>query len=299
MWGWRTLVVRNDAKLRLLNGNIHIERKGEALSLPIEDIDLVLLESLEGTISLPLLRALLDKDIGLVVLGYNTMPRGVLIPFHSDTNHSNLLFLQLQAKLPFKKQIWQRIIKQKIYNQAEVLRHLRINRYTELLEIQKSVKSGDSDNREAYASKIYFNALRYGFSRKDGNAINAALNYGYAIARAALARSFFATGFACALGIKHLSKTNPFNLVDDFMEPFRPFVDFVVFSNPPEDELTTEYKRYLTGLLRLECLILNRTFTISGATWKVAQSYVNALKKQDSRLIELPQIDEISFRDFE
>jgi CRISPR-associated protein Cas1 len=299
MWGWRTVVVGSEVSLCLANGNLHLKKPGEAISLPISDIDMILFENVYGNISLPLLRALMEKGIGVIILDGSMMPTGVFLPFATSSNHSGLLFSQLSLKVPFKKQVWQRIVKQKIYNQALVLKILGIRAYKELCELEKKVKSGDADNREAYAAKIYFNALYPGFARKEENALNAALNYGYAIVRSALARSFFATGLVCALGIKHSSKTNPFNLVDDFLEAYRPFVDLLVFSNPPRKELIPEYKRYLTGVLRLECLLLSRTFTVSNAAWRTAQSYAKAVKEKNSELIELPQVDELSFRSLE
>ena len=57
--------------------------------------------------------------------------------------------------------------------------------------------------------------------------LNSALNYGYAIVRAMVARAAVTTGFIPAFGIHHRSQLNAFNLADDLVEPFRPVVDLV------------------------------------------------------------------------
>lgn len=299
MWGWRTVVVNNDVRLRLLNGNLHLEGPGEALSLPIDDIDMVIVESRGGTISIPLLRELSDRGVGVIIVDGSMMPCGIFIPYHSSTNLAGLLFHQLELKLPFKKQVWQKIIKQKIINQAMVLKNLGKNEHHALCEIASEVKSGDSTNREAYAAKLYFQALHPGFARNQENAVNGALNYGYAIIRSTLARAFSATGLNCALGIFHSSKTNPFNLVEDFIEVFRPFMDLLVFKNPPDQDLSPDLKKYLVSILKLECMMLNKTFSVSTAIWRVAQSYAQAVKRRDSSLVELPFLVDINFRSYD
>jgi CRISPR-associated protein Cas1 len=58
---------------------------------------------------------------------------------------------------------------------------------------------------------------------------NNLLNYGYAILRALVARSLVASGLLPTLGIHHRNQYNAFCLADDIMEPYRPYVDMVVY----------------------------------------------------------------------
>jgi hypothetical protein len=57
---------------------------------------------------------------------------------------------------------------------------------------------------------------------------NSALNYGYAIIRASVARALVSAGLHPALGVFHHRRNNPFCLADDVMEPLRPLVDRTV-----------------------------------------------------------------------
>lgn len=63
------------------------------------------------------------------------------------------------------------------------------------------------------------------FARRDGDIINAALNYGYSLILSACNREIVAAGYLTQLGIHHHSNENQFNLGSDLMEPFCPFVD--------------------------------------------------------------------------
>ena len=95
-----------------------------------------------------------------------------------------------------------------------------------LREMMRWVRSGDPDNVEARAARHYWSRLFSNFTRgNEADRRNKLLNYGYAIVRAAVARSLVASGFLPAFGLSHASATNAFNLADDIVEPFRPFVD--------------------------------------------------------------------------
>lgn len=95
------------------------------------------------------------------------------------------------------------------------------------------VKSGDPDNYEARAAVYYWNNFFpdiKGFTRgREGVPPNNLLNYGYAVLRAVVARSLVGSGLLPTLGIFHRNKYNAYCLADDIMEPYRPFVDKLVF----------------------------------------------------------------------
>lgn len=103
-------------------------------------------------------------------------------------------------------------------------------------------------NREGHAAKVYFNALfGKGFSRDIDCSINAQLNYGYGILLACINREIAARGYLTQLGIAHCNEYNHFNLACDFMEPFRPVIDWFVVENAAGDlDITT--KETILGL---------------------------------------------------
>ncbi|MEM5879563.1 MAG: type II CRISPR-associated endonuclease Cas1 [Candidatus Aenigmatarchaeota archaeon] len=298
MWGWRVILINSESNLKLLHGNLHIIRADGQISFPIEDIDMVLVEAPFGVVTFPLLRKLAEKGIPLLITDNTFLPSGIFLPYFSQQSVPNLLFQQLELKIPFKKRVWQRIVQQKILNQAKTL-DLLGKESKSLLEIALNVRSGDSTNREAVAAKVYFKSLLESSSRKADSLINSALNYGYSIVRSAVARSLAASGLVCALGLGHKSRTNPFNLADDFVEVFRPFVDLMIFKEPPCEELSPNYKKYLIKVLKMECAILGKIYSISTACWEIAHSYAKAVLKEDHRLVNLPSLFDFSFRDYE
>ncbi len=99
---------------------------------------------------------------------------------------------------------------------------------SKLLDMARQVRSGDPANSEAQAARVYWrNYLPDEAFRRDADAggLNALLNYGYAVLRAAVARALVAAGLLPALGLHHSNRSNAFCLADDLMEPLRPLVD--------------------------------------------------------------------------
>ena len=150
------------------------------------------------------------------------------------------------------------------------------------------MRSGDPDNIEAFAAKIYWKKLFGSDFRRTRFAIdqNKLLNYGYAIIRAATARAIVGTGLHPGLGIHHKNQYNPFPLADDLMEPLRPFVDACVYKilsetfgnkNSPDCEiqLDRQTKQRLLSILSQNCIYEGRNLPL-----QVALSYYAASVKQ-------------------
>lgn len=155
----------------------------------------------------------------------------------------------------------------------------------------KNVASDDNKNLEAKAAAFYFPALfGKGFYRSVDCIENAALNYGYSILRGIIARTLVAYGMEPCLGIHHRSELNQFNLADDIIEPFRPFVDLFVSSmNFFDDELTSESKHQLFNISNYLIYQNNKKFSIYSAIEQcvisLSQSYING-----NNLVKLPKL---------
>lgn len=220
--------------------------------IPIEDIGFVVLEHQHTDISLPLLNALSDNNVAVILCGNDFMPNAMLMNLDSNKTQGESYRTQIEASEPLKKGLWKQIIEAKIRNQAALLNKLGKDG-DRLKPYYTNVKSGDSDNREGIAAKIYWSELfGNGFIRlRDGVEPNNLLNYGYTLLRAAVARSLIGSGLFPAFGIFHRNRYNSFPLADDIMEPYRPYVDEIVFRLYAEGEqqLTKEVKTKLLGLL--------------------------------------------------
>lgn len=229
----RTLFFSTPYRLSLRNGQIVVathEMPDVEQTIPIEDVGFVVLEHQQTSITLPLLNALSDHNVAVIFCGENRMPNAMLMNLDSNTTQGEIYRDQLSAGEPLKKGLWKQIVEAKIRNQAALLHKLGKDG-DKLKPCYSNVKSGDADNREGVAAKLYWNELfgaHFVRSRK-GDAPNALLNYGYTLLRAAVARSLMGSGLFPALGLFHRNRNNSFPLADDVMEPYRPYVDEVVF----------------------------------------------------------------------
>ena len=221
-------------------------------SVPIEDIGFVILEHQQTNITLPLLNALSDNNVAVIFCGDNFMPNAMLMNLDSNKTQGESYRAQIEASEPLKKGLWKQIVEAKIRNQAALLNKLGKNG-ERLKPYYTNVKSGDLDNREGVAAKIYWGEL-FGedFIRsREGVEPNNMLNYGYTLLRAAVARSLMGSGLFPAFGIFHRNRYNAFPLADDIMEPYRPYVDEIVFDlyANGERKLTKDVKSQLLRLL--------------------------------------------------
>lgn len=229
---------------------------------PIEDIGVIVLDNKQITVTSGVLEALLENNCAVITCDNKSMPVGLMLPLCGNTTQNERFRHQLDASLPLKKQLWQQTVRAKIENQAKVL-----ERYAEgtsrCMKVWASeVKSGDSDNMEARAAAFYWKNLftMEGFTRdRDGIPPNNLLNYGYAILRAVVARGLVGSGLLPTLGIHHHNRYNAYCLADDIMEPYRPYVDELVYgivdSGADYDVLTKDLKGKLLTIPTLEVTI--------------------------------------------
>ena len=251
----RSLVFESPVILRLKDKQLVVSFKelpDEKRTIPIEDIGFVLINHPMVSISMPLLNELASNNIAVVFCDEKGLPQSMLLNFDSNLTQGKIISEQLVAGEVLKKNLWRQIIVAKIKNQSLLLNKLGLDGES-LKPLYMNVKSGDSDNKEGIAARLYFKTLFGKEFTRDRNAggINAFLNYGYAILRAATVRAALSSGLFPALGIFHHHRSNAFPLADDIMEPFRPFVDEIVYDlfRQNQYELTKENKGKLIASL--------------------------------------------------
>ncbi|MDE5624356.1 MAG: type II CRISPR-associated endonuclease Cas1 [Alistipes sp.] len=244
--------------LSLRNGQLIVHTKEAPemqKSIPIEDIGTIILEDQQTTLTLPLLNALSDNNVAVIFCGNDRMPNAMLMNLDSNKTQGESYRAQVEASEPLKKSIWKQIVEAKIRNQAALLRKLGKDG-DKLKPYYMNVKSGDTDNREGIAAKIYWAELfgREFIRMREGSEPNNLLNYGYTILRAAVARALMGSGLLPAFGIFHRNRYNAFPLADDLMEPYRPYVDQLAYRLHSEGklQLTKEVKGELLRLLFID-----------------------------------------------
>ena len=285
--GFRSVVISSKVNLSIKENNLVITKNNEPIKIPLEDIGAIVLECNQILITAYTLSILADNNIAVFTCNEVHIPNGVLMSYLHHSRQSKIARLQIGMSEPFKKRIWQKIIKQKVYNQAECLRLLELYGCKYLYNLSKQVKSGDSDFIEARAAQYYFKNL-YDCSRREDSIINGALNYGYAILRGAIARSLSAHGFYPPIGIHHRSELNEFNLADDFIEPFRPYIDIHVALRKYENELTKDNRNALVAVLHNDCLLDEKKYSVMYAIDLMISSFVTCINKNNYKLLKLP-----------
>lgn len=243
--------------------------------IPLDQIAGVIVHAHGTTWSTSLLTELADRGAPVVLCGSNHAPRSVLLPLEGHHAQGARLRAQWQAKAPFTKQAWKQVVISKITMQAAALEAIG-EAHAPVAMLRRKVTSGDSTNVEAQAARYYWPRMMGEDFRRDRTApdLNALLNYGYTVLRAATARAVVAAGLHPTIGLHHSNRGNAFALADDLMEPFRPLVDCCVRGlaarNGPE--VDTEGKRTLARLIALDLPLRGGLTPVSVALGKLAIS---------------------------
>lgn len=296
---WQNLLISRPARLSLKNRQLRCEQETGEVNLALEDIVSVVLESPQITLTSALMAACAEENIAIITCDETHTPNGLLTSFLPHSRQAGMLRAQIAWSKPFTKRLWQLIVKQKIINQAATLK-LCGREHARLTKLATEVDSGDSQNCEAQAARLYFNVLFDGvshdaFKRHGDDLSNAALNYGYAILRAAIARELVQFGFIPALGVHHCSELNAFNLADDLIEPFRPFVDAHVRLNGIGEQvggavqgLQLGERASLVQSLQLTCAVAGEHHTLLHAIHLLVKSLSTATTQAKADKLLMP-----------
>lgn len=254
---FRTVVITRQSKITYKNRFLVVKQENDEKYIHLSEIDTIIVDSISVSISAYLLKELADNKINIIFCDEKHNPFGEVVPYYSKHNTSKMIKEQIKWKASDKDKIWAEIVKNKIMNQALLLKKTKSLKYKLILSYINEVVDGDKTNREGHAAKVYFNAL-FGndFVRNSDDTINAALNYGYAILLSTINKEIINNGYLTQLGIHHKNEFNEFNLTCDLMEPFRIVIDNFVYYNQAR-KLDTEYKLDIVN-------ILNGTFKYQG-----------------------------------
>lgn len=266
-------------------------KKESEVSFPIEDLGVIVLDHKQITVTHGLIESLLENNTALITCNSNRMPVGLMLPLCGNKTQSEKFNAQIQASDPLKKNLWQQTIKAKIKNQTSVLRKFRTCNLRNMEYWENDVKSGDPDNYEARAAAYYwreaFPSIENFTRGREESPPNNLLNYGYAILRAVVARSLVSSGLLPTLGIHHHNRYNAYCLADDIMEPYRPFVDDIVFSivdnGDNYTDISTNLKSKLLQIPTIDVMLNRRKsplmIAVSQTTSSLVQCFEGKLRK--------------------
>ncbi len=287
---FRTIKITNRCKLET-QLNYLVCRSDTEKRVLLDEISVLIIENQQVCITSALLSELINHKVKVIFCDSKHNPQSELVPQHGAYNTYERIKAQINWDDEIKNKVWSEIIKQKIHNQGFVLAVADAHKACNILEgYEKEIQLGDSTNREGLAAKTYFQAL-FGSNfdrRKANDDTNVFLNYGYSMIMSAMNREIACSGYLDAFGIHHIGAENPFNFGCDLMEPFRPFVDYMIVKKMVTKD---DYKKQLANVLNMEIYCDGKVTILINAIYNFANSIFSALNRNS----EVSKICKVTF----
>lgn len=281
---WRIVVISQRAKLDFQLGYMVV--RGESVNkVFLNEMSILIVEHTSVSFTAALMAELVKNKIKVIFCDEKRNPLAELLPYYGAFDTSSKIRQQISWDDDIKGVVWAEIVRNKIKNQADVLKMFGKDGYELLTGYIADLKFNDESNREGHAAKVYFNTLfGKGFSRADDNNINAALNYGYAMILSACNREITANGYITQIGIHHSNVFNMFNLGSDMMEPFRAFVDIKVYNLWQNGELESfdrTQKLEIVDVLNRNVRFDEKTYSLNYAMKLYCKDVFDSLNEKD------------------
>lgn len=259
--------------------------------ISLSDIWVIIIDNPQVSITASLMGQVNDAGIGVLFCGSNHMPNGLALPIGAHSRHAEIVEHQLAISKPLRNQLWAKIVRRKIENQARALELCggKPCDVDKILSYARGVQSNDKTHREGAAASEYFSKLLPYGSRWTGP-MTAPLNFGYAILRTGIAQCAVSHGWLVSRGIHHHSAENAFNLVDDLIEPFRAAVDLMVVKENILAPLSRMNKETLTKVTSVLVLLDDKEMPVQTAIDVYCESLRRAIELKDSDQLLLPTL---------
>ncbi len=292
---WRIIYISEAEEMKLYLDNLKVVKGEQEVLVPLSDIHTIVVDNSRTVVTAKLMNKLTEYHILLIFCDDSHHPNVFSLGLYSHYRVYGVLHKQMNWDQDIRDEMWTRLLKIKIDNQRSVLEYLGKSEETikKLKKYAEEITIEDSTNREGIAAKVYFNELFGDNFRRERGAVdiyNAALNYGYIVLRACIARSIVAYGLHPAFGIGHRNQFNAFNLVDDCMEVFRPIIDIWVCMTANNSEfLDFDAKQQLIRRLSAKVNIGNERQTVLNSIDLFIQSFIRAMNSQNPNLLIYPK----------
>lgn len=292
--GYKVVLVENDVNMSIRLNNVIINRDGHDIWVSVDDISVLVIDNMKVNITARMLSYLAEHNVGIILCDAKHLPIGYYGDYDNHSHITKILGYQVEYTKEAYDELWKTIVAAKLLNQKKVLIRLgrRIETIKKIEDFCMDIKAGDTSNREAHGAKVYFNELMgTSFSRGNENILlNAGLDYGYTIIRSYIARLCVGYGLNCQIGIHHKNEYNRFNLVDDLMEPVRPFVDLYVYHLLENEEFfKIDHRHKIINIVNHKVMYRNKRMYMGNMLEEYVMLYAKGLK--DGTELIFPNID--------
>lgn len=292
---FRNILIEKAVKVNLDLNNIVVRYEEEDYWIQLDEISTLIIDDPRCNVSLRLLAELCKKGISVIFTDESHMPIGTLVTLYNHSRAVKKIEKQIAWGKEEKQFLWTKIVEKKINSQIDTLKLLnKMDKITVMEKLLSTMVEGDVTNREGIASRTYFKAL-FGseFKRFNEDIINFSLNYTYQLVRSKISQEIVANGYLPSLGLCHKSEYNFFNLADDFIEPFRPIVDYFIYNiliQSEKDYLTPNIKRELVNILNQKIMYENCEYKIHIVIQFYVQNLLNFLETGELQKIKFPDL---------
>jgi len=276
---FKTLIIEKRCYLSYENGQIIIKTEDVEEAINLLNVHTILINIPFVSLSAYLINELAVRNIIIIFTDNKKIPSCEVVPYSFGYNKSKALFKQLSFTEIARDTIWLTILTYKIKNQILLIKKLGLKKGCKLKKLLSNISAKGVGNAEGLAARIYFKELfGYKFTRRKESTINIALNYGYSLLASFITRTLIIHGYNTALGIHHSSKSNPFNLTYDLIEPFRPYIDEIVYLNKNRN-FDVEYKKLLISVLDRVTIYRNKKYKLLDLIEKFVIDTMHSLDK--------------------
>lgn len=282
------------AYVSLRNGLLQVKAEAGSAEVPLDELAVVIAANPQVTFTHGAISGMAQAGVMLVCCDEKRLPAAMLLAVQGNHVQTERFARQVEASEPTRKRLWQQVIQEKIRAQSRVLME-RNGEDAGLAPLAELVRSGDPENLEAQAARRYWSALFPGGFRRNpqDEDQNILLNYGYAIARALVARAIVGAGLHPSFGLHHHNRGNPFCLADDLMEPLRPMVDRVVArwvdENGPAAPLDRPARQALVAVCLGPARIEDERRSLPDAVFRMASS-LEAVYAGRGKRLSIPEV---------
>lgn len=290
---FRTILIEKARRINLDLNSIVVNYEDNDFNINLDEISTIIFDDPMCLISLKLISKLCERGISIIFTDYSHNPIGTLLSLNINTRASKKVKQQILWNDITKETLWVTIIKSKINNQINTLKKLKKTEKVKMLtEYVNEITYNDKTNREGIASRVYFKSLfSENFKRFEEDIINYCLNFSYQIIRSKISQEIISSGYITQIGINHKSEYNYFNLSDDFIEPYRPIVDYYVYKTLEENEetyLTPNLKRKIIDIINNEILYDNQKIKINISIQFYVQNMLNFMETGNIDKLKFP-----------
>lgn len=289
----RILLIESPCELNIDIGRVRI-RRADKVDSYVAPMDVAVLVLHHHTISLSVgtLRELALAGASIIATDAQHMPCALMLPTQANRAATSRLRRQI-AHLDdvLSQTLWQEIVRARIRTQASNLRHFELTGALRLERVVDEVEIADRTHREGQAARHYWQHFwqdtEPDFKREKQGAedpVNARLNFGYAVLRSLVARELVAAGLSPELGVGHRSTENPFNLADDFMEPYRFVVERVARPSAADGDFNAPARIAMSRIVEQSVRIGKKDFRLLPGVRETIASYVRVLESNKGEL---------------